>query len=176
MPNVLVILQSAPIFRSAPEQSGDIDRVFWCDGFALCQDVIQPLARDSELARDFLPGFSDSGKHILSKQSARMRRAYVRIGFHLGLLVVLLEINSLGVAVSEFERDAKWSNYHFAFQPFGIAYAFSSRRNSGNREYRKLEKSLRVQDMENHLRAAVTRINSPAGELPWKCRPRTRGR
>lgn len=67
------------------------------------------LARDAQHPRNLCFGFARLGDHILPEQFARMRRAAVGVAAHARLLVVLLEIQHIGIAISELERDAQWS-------------------------------------------------------------------
>ena len=106
MPGVIGPLHPDPDQRLVPEQLGQPHGDRGADGFAGGQDVVQVLARDAEHAGDFGLGFAGGGDHILAQHFARMGRAAVGVAGHPMLLMILLEIQHMGVAVAEFEGDA----------------------------------------------------------------------
>jgi len=108
MPSVIGTLHPDPEQRFVPEQLCQAHGDLWADRFALRHDIMQMLARDAQQPRDLCLGFARLGDHVLSEQFARMRRAAVGVAAHARLLVVLLEIQHIGVAISELERDAPW--------------------------------------------------------------------
>ncbi len=106
MPGIIGHLHPDPDQRLIAEQLGQPHGDRRADGFAGGQDVVQVLARDAEHAGDFRLGFAGGGDHIFAQHFARMGRAAVGGAGHPLLLMILLEIQQLGVASAEFEGYA----------------------------------------------------------------------
>ena len=106
MPGIIGPLHHDPDQRLSPEQLGQPHGDLGADGFAGGQDVVQVLARDAEHAGDFSLWFAGGGDHIFAQHFARMGRAAVGGAGHPVLLMILPEIQHMGVAIAEFEGDA----------------------------------------------------------------------
>lgn len=106
MPGIIGPLHPDPEQRGVPEQLGQAHGNLGADGLPLGQDVVEVLARDAEHPRDLGFGLAGGGDHVLAEQFARMRRAAVGVTAHPRLLVILLEVQHVGVAIAELEGDA----------------------------------------------------------------------
>ena len=106
VPCVIGALHPDPDQRFVAEQLCEAHGHLSADRFPLGQDVVKMLARNAKHARDFCFGLAGRGDHILTEQFARMRRATVGVAAHYRLLVILLEVQDIGVAIPEFEGDA----------------------------------------------------------------------
>jgi hypothetical protein len=69
------------------------------------------LARNAKHTRDLCLGLASRGDYILTEQFARMHRATVGVAAHYRLLVILLEVQDMGIAIPEFEGDAPRTIY-----------------------------------------------------------------
>jgi hypothetical protein len=111
VPSVIGTLHPDPDQRFVAKQLPKAHRHLGTDGLPLGEDVMKVLARNAKHTRDLCLGLASRGDYILTEQFARMRRATVGVAAHYRLLVILLEVQDMGIAIPEFEGDAPRTIY-----------------------------------------------------------------
>ncbi|MET4389320.1 hypothetical protein ABIB73_005091 [Bradyrhizobium sp. F1.4.3] len=114
VPGVMSGLHPDPDAGSASKQLSNAHRHLRGQGLLLCHDVVKMLPRNAQQARDLDLGLAGGRQHVFAKHRPGMSGTAMAVflGRIFGhdapglVLVILLEIDSIGIAVLEFECDA----------------------------------------------------------------------
>ncbi len=162
MPCVIGPLHANPCQRFAAEHLCQPDGHSGADRLLLVQDVVKVLPGYAEKFGNFGLRFADCRKNVFTQERAGMRRAAVGIAGHFYLLVILVEIDHIGIGVARLDAMHRAAKGYAGGGPVGIGggpLPAPASGGSSSGEPVKVDVDVRVHvDQDGNWDAAVQRI------------------